>query len=106
MTEQALATPPSVETRYYQLADYNLSLAIAFIVIDTLAVGLRVWARKKQKLPLKLDDYLIFAALILTFGAAGAMIQCESSWTANLQLLTREKRSKVITWDTDRKSVV
>ncbi|KAF2692091.1 hypothetical protein K458DRAFT_381916 [Lentithecium fluviatile CBS 122367] len=67
-------TPARVDTRYYQLADYNLGLAITFIFIDVIAVGLRVWARKKQKLDLEMDHWLLFPALILTIGSAATMI--------------------------------
>lgn len=64
------------ETRYYQLAEYNLGVAIAFIVADVLAVALRVWARKRQNVKLQSDDWLIFIALILVIGSASAMITC------------------------------
>lgn len=76
MTE---SSPPRAETRYFQLANYNLILTSTFMAIDILVVGMRIWARKRQKLALWLDDWLIFAALILVIGSAATMISCECS---------------------------
>lgn len=72
------AAAPRVDTRYYQLHDYNLGMAITFIVVDSIAVALRIWSRKRQGLELKLDDWFIFPALVLTIGAAAAMIHGKS----------------------------
>ena len=64
------------QTRYFQLADYNFSLCISFIIINIIAVSCRVLARKKQKLPLLMDDWLIFPALIFTIASAVTMMIC------------------------------
>jgi len=81
-----MSQPPiSPQTRYFQLADYNKGLCIAFIIVNVFAVGVRVWARRRQKLPLLLDDWLIIPALILTIASATTMIKCMSSVAAELK---------------------
>ncbi|KAF4624982.1 hypothetical protein G7Y89_g13188 [Cudoniella acicularis] len=57
----AMTTEPN--EHYYQLASYNLAAAIALPILDVIAVILRIYARKKQNLPLKLDDWLTIPAL-------------------------------------------
>jgi len=75
----AATASPTLETSYYQLANYNKVLASTFVAIDIVAVGMRIAARKKQKARLQLDDYLIIAALVLTVGSAATMLQCKRS---------------------------
>jgi nitrate reductase gamma subunit len=74
MTETA---PKKVKSHYYQLADYNLAICGVFLFVNIVAVGLRVWSRRKQKLRLQLDDWLVFPALVLIIGSSITMIVCK-----------------------------
>jgi hypothetical protein len=56
----------------------NFVTAILFIVVDTLAVILRVLAKLKTKRRLSSDDYWMFAALVFYYGWAGLIIYCQS----------------------------
>lgn len=40
---------------------------IVVVILATIAVGLRVLSRRKQRLSLEADDYLIFAALVSVY---------------------------------------
>lgn len=55
-----MSDPPT----YYRKASWNLAAVTVLPIIDALAVGLRLYARRKQKLPLKLDDWLTIPALV------------------------------------------
>ena len=39
-------------------------VCVLYVAVDTIAVGLRVYARRIAKLRLSWDDYFIFAALV------------------------------------------
>jgi hypothetical protein len=49
---------------YYQLAPYNLAASIALPILDVVVVALRIFARRKQHLPLMIDDWLTIPALV------------------------------------------
>jgi hypothetical protein len=66
-----------VATHYYQSAGYNLTLFGVLMVVDVIALALRMLARRKQKQSLKADDWLTVPALILTFSSSAAMLSCE-----------------------------
>ena len=55
---------PQPEYVYYQRANYNLAAAIALPILCITAVALRLFARRKQKLALKIDDWLTIPALV------------------------------------------
>ncbi|KAG9236839.1 hypothetical protein BJ875DRAFT_523745 [Amylocarpus encephaloides] len=59
---------------FYEKAGHNLAAAIALPILDAGVVALRVYTRRKQRLPLQVDDWLIFVALILVIGACAASI--------------------------------
>ena len=44
----------------------HIVILIVFLSLATSAVGLRIWARRIQKVSLALNDYLILAGLVCT----------------------------------------
>ncbi|PQE14080.1 plasma membrane Pth11 protein [Rutstroemia sp. NJR-2017a BBW] len=59
---------------YYEKAGPNLAVAIALPILATIVVFGRIYVRRKQKLPLGIDDWLMIPALILVLGAGVTMI--------------------------------
>ncbi|KAI0135792.1 hypothetical protein F4814DRAFT_444598 [Daldinia grandis] len=53
---------------YYMRPGHVIAAAIALSVIDIFVVGLRFWARKVQKQPLRADDWLMMPAALITVG--------------------------------------
>ncbi|KAB8290714.1 hypothetical protein EYC80_008353 [Monilinia laxa] len=49
---------------YYELAGFNLAAAIILPLVDFIIVGGRLYVRKKQNLPLGVDDWLTIPALM------------------------------------------
>ena len=49
---------------FYEKPGHNLAAAIVLPVLDAGVVALRIYTRRKQKLPLQIDDWLIFPALV------------------------------------------
>ena len=49
---------------YYQTPAAVVTLAVILPLIDVVAVGLRFYARRKQRLPLQADNWLTLPALV------------------------------------------
>jgi hypothetical protein len=56
--------PEPIIKHYYQLAGYNLAIAILFPVLNVIVVSTRFYVRKRQKVPLQADDWLTIPALV------------------------------------------
>ncbi|PQE08396.1 integral membrane protein [Rutstroemia sp. NJR-2017a WRK4] len=52
---------------YYEKAGPNLAVAIALPILATIVVFGRIYVRRKQKLPLGIDDWLMIPALVLLY---------------------------------------
>jgi len=65
---------PVKTPHYYEKAGPNLAVAIALPILDAIIVFGRLYVRRKQKLPLGIDDWLMIPALILVLGAGVTMI--------------------------------
>jgi hypothetical protein len=59
-----MATTAEPVVYYYQLASWNLAAAIVLPILDVVAVFLRLYTRRKQGQPLKVDDWLTIPALV------------------------------------------
>lgn len=55
----------------------NVAVAIGFVVVDSLAVLLRMSAKSKTKYYFSSDDYWILAALLCFFAWAGQILYSE-----------------------------
>ncbi|MCJ1245732.1 hypothetical protein MMC30_002936 [Trapelia coarctata] len=55
-----------------------LAITSVFVVLATVAVGLRIWARKTKFLVLEADDYVVQAALVFCYGLLIITIVCGS----------------------------
>ncbi len=55
----------------------NVAVAIVFVVVDSLAVFLRMLAKSKTKYYFSSDDYWILAALFFFFAWAGPILYGE-----------------------------
>ncbi|KAI2468649.1 hypothetical protein F4781DRAFT_255364 [Annulohypoxylon bovei var. microspora] len=55
-----------MQRKYYQEPEHVIGMAIVLPVIDIIVVGLRFRVRRLQKLPLKLDDWLMIPATLMT----------------------------------------
>ncbi|KAK3683008.1 plasma membrane protein Pth11-like protein [Podospora appendiculata] len=53
---------------YYQTPGHVIAASISLVIIDIISVLLRLSARKRQKQPLKADDWIILPATLLTAG--------------------------------------
>ncbi|KAI0157915.1 hypothetical protein GGR52DRAFT_576885 [Hypoxylon sp. FL1284] len=54
--------------QYYMRAGHTVAVAIALIIVDIIAVGLRFWTRRVQRNPPRADDWLMIPATIVTIG--------------------------------------
>lgn len=59
-----MSSPTTIPPLYYQKASWNLAAAIILPIVDIIAVALRLFARRKQKLNFELDDWLSIPALV------------------------------------------
>ena len=64
-----MAEPQAIDMSYLIL---HSVLLIAFTVTATLAVALRLWARRIQKLPLQTSDYLMILGLVRVLDPASS----------------------------------
>lgn len=64
----------------------NVATAIVFVVVDSLAVVLRILSKSKTKHYLRSDDWWILGALAFFIAWAGQIIYCE--------FLTRQVRAR------------
>ncbi|PVI01492.1 hypothetical protein DM02DRAFT_613657 [Periconia macrospinosa] len=64
----------------------NVVLAIIFIVLDTIAVALRIFAKRRIKRPLKSDDVWMVVALIFFYGWAALVIYSVIGVSGTLQI--------------------
>ena len=55
----------------------NLAMAIVFMVLDTLAVVLRIISKGKTKYRFSSDDWWILCALLFFYCWAGLILFCE-----------------------------
>ena len=55
----------------------NIATIVAFIVLDSLAVILRIISKGKTKNRYSSDDWWILCALLFFFGWAGLKLYCE-----------------------------
>ena len=64
--------------KFTSLAVAILSVSVVFIVLCSIAVALRIQARRTRSLPLKGDDYTILAALVglQTLPQLSAYVDC------------------------------
>ena len=62
------------EQAYYQTPGHIIAMATVLPVLDILAVALRFYTRRKQRLPLKADDWLLIPAVLLTVAAGAALV--------------------------------
>ncbi|KAI1370422.1 hypothetical protein F4677DRAFT_438484 [Hypoxylon crocopeplum] len=53
---------------YYMTPGHVVAAAVVFSVVDIIAVALRFWARKIQRQPPKMDDWLMIPATLVTMG--------------------------------------
>ena len=51
-----------------------IALAVIFSILPIIVVGLRLWARRIMKARYGLDDYFIFAALVITITSGFAIV--------------------------------
>lgn len=55
----------------------NLYVALAFIILDTAVIALRIISKRKTKKGLQSDDGWLFAAFIFFCAYSGIIIYCE-----------------------------
>lgn len=53
-----------VEQAYYQTPGHVVAAAVVLPVLDVLVVGLRFYTRRRQRLPLQMDDWLTLPAAV------------------------------------------
>ena len=53
-----------VEQAYYQKPGHVVAAAVVLPVLDTVTVILRLYARRRQRLPLQADDWLTIPATV------------------------------------------
>ncbi|KAM3067971.1 SNARE-binding exocyst subunit S6 [Clarireedia jacksonii] len=68
------STIPVRTPHYYEKAGPNLAVSIALPILAALVVSVRIHVRRRQKMPLDIDDWLTIPALILALGAGVTMI--------------------------------
>jgi hypothetical protein len=54
----------------------NLVTVVVFVILDTIAVGLRLLAKKRNKRRLGSDDYWMLVALVFMYGWTALIIYC------------------------------
>ncbi|KAI0107680.1 plasma membrane protein Pth11-like protein [Hypoxylon sp. NC0597] len=59
---------------YYQRPGHVIAAGVGLPVADIVVVGLRFWLRKRQKLPLKPDDWLMVPATLMTLGVGICLV--------------------------------
>lgn len=52
---------------YYQYPGHFVAATASLMILDVLVVGLRFWTRHRERLPRKLDDWLMIPALVILF---------------------------------------
>lgn len=50
--------------KYYQRPGHVIAASMVLSVVDVITVGLRFWLRKRQRQPLKADDWLAIPATV------------------------------------------
>ncbi|KAI0002685.1 plasma membrane protein Pth11-like protein [Xylariaceae sp. FL0662B] len=60
--------------QYYEKPSHLIAAGVALSVVDIIAVGCRFWLRQQHKLPLKLDDWLMVPATLMTVGIGIVMV--------------------------------
>lgn len=50
---------------YYQYPGHFVAATASLMILDVLVVGLRFWTRHRERLPRKLDDWLMIPALVI-----------------------------------------
>ncbi|MCJ1356783.1 MAG: hypothetical protein MMC33_006779 [Icmadophila ericetorum] len=63
-----------VQQAYYQKAGHVIAAAVVLPVLDFIAVGLRFYTRRKQRVPILADDWITIPALILVLGLGAGLI--------------------------------
>ncbi|KAI1101770.1 plasma membrane protein Pth11-like protein [Jackrogersella minutella] len=53
---------------YYQKPGHAIAAGMVLSVVDIIVVGLRFWLRRRQRLPLRSDDWLMIPATLMTLG--------------------------------------
>lgn len=65
---KGLADAAATQNLDEDIRDYVRAITIAFTVLATVVVGMRLWARRLQGAKIMIDDYAMLAALALLFG--------------------------------------
>ena len=53
-----------IQQAYYQKAEHVIAAAVILPVLDLIAVGLRFYTRRKQRISPQADDWLTIPALV------------------------------------------
>ncbi|KAI0469814.1 hypothetical protein GGR56DRAFT_661712 [Xylariaceae sp. FL0804] len=72
--EAVFGPPPADVDLNESLVGTNNAVAIVLLVLATVAVVLRLWVRRMQRMELKLDDWAVVAGLIFNAVSAGLVI--------------------------------
>lgn len=64
----------SAEQHYYQTPGHVMAAGIALSLLDISVVALRFMARRKGKQPLRIDDWLLLPATLLTAGVGACLV--------------------------------
>ena len=51
-------------SHYYEKPGFNVAAAVVLPMVDIIAVALRFFTRRKQRLPIGIDDWLTIPALV------------------------------------------
>ena len=62
---------------YYPAQRRMINISIAVGIIDTAAVALRLFARKRSKAPFAIDDLLITLSLFPVYSMIGVSVLCK-----------------------------
>ncbi|TLS31583.1 hypothetical protein PpBr36_03905 [Pyricularia pennisetigena] len=65
---KSLADAAAVQNLDEDIRDYVRAITIAFTVLATVVVGMRLWARQLQAAKILIDDWAMIAALALLYG--------------------------------------
>ncbi|KAK4224045.1 hypothetical protein QBC38DRAFT_486304 [Podospora fimiseda] len=57
-----------VRQAYFQTPGHVVAAGVVLSLVDIIAVTLRIWARKRQRQPLRWDDWFIIPAMLLAIG--------------------------------------